>query len=351
MVRFGKLAALVILACSTPKGESTDTSAATATTSGGTSGGSTSGGSTSGGTSGGSGALDEQSIAELGAWIDEVAAQVSEDELTATITELEELGTRYTGTAGNETAQTLLIERLEDYGLDVEVDPFTGRGFDGETANIIARMPGTTHPEVVWMFSAHHDSTSESPELAAPGADDNASGVAVVLEAARLLSAQPHHYSIWFVLTGAEEQGSLGSAHMVEWLADEGVDVRGVMAPDMIGYWPLEDSDAFDILGDEESEALVLQMAEVADLLGVAYQSWIEHRYCYGDDHTNFQEAGFPAISPMDCVEAHNVMGTAEETPHYHRATDTIDTLHMPFTTRVASVMVATLSAWGQPEL
>jgi len=73
------------------------------------------------------------------------------------------------------------------------------------------------------------------------------------------------------------------------------------------------------------------------------------HGYCYGDDHSNFQEAGFPAVSPMDCVEGHNVSSSGESLPHYHRTSDTIDTLYLPFTTEVVRVLVATFAWWGEP--
>ena len=51
----------------------------------------------------------------------------------------------------------------------------------------------------------------------------------------------------------------------------------------------------------------------------------------------------------MDCVEAHNVAASGEETPHYHQTSDTMSSLHMPFTTRVASVIVATFADLGEP--
>ncbi len=44
--------------------------------------------------------------------------------------------------------------------------------------------------------------------------------------------------------------------------------------------------------------------------LGVARKTYLQHDFCYGDDHTSLQEAGIPSIAPMDCVEAHNVAGT-----------------------------------------
>ena len=272
----------------------------------------------------------------------DLAAETSREEIEATIRDLEDLGTRYTFAPGNADAQDYLVDRMAEYGFVVERDPFDVG--TTEAANLIARKPGVGGGDAVWIYSAHYDSTSTEPETFAPGADDNASGVAGVLEAARILAERDLDDSVWFVFTGAEEQGSLGSEHMVQWLLEQDVAVQGVIAPDMIGYWPLGDDDLLDILGDEESEHLVLSMSEVATALGVAHKTWIQHTYCYGDDHTNFQEAGLPAITPMDCVEAHNVPNSGESTPHYHRTTDTVDSLHLPFTTQVAGLIVATLA-------
>jgi Zn-dependent M28 family amino/carboxypeptidase len=288
-----------------------------------------------GGSSGGGEALDPLTLAPL----------VSQTELTTTISALEGMGTRYTMSQGDETARDYLSDRLTDMGLTVELDPFM---VAGQTANnIIARHDGT-ETNIVYIYSAHYDSTSNTPMTAAPGADDNATGVAGVLEAARILSKHSFKYSIWFVFTAAEEQGSLGSKHMATWLMQQGYEVRGVIAPDMIGYWPQGESDSMDILGDPASQHLADHMSEVAAALGVPYKKHINHSFCYGDDHTSFQEAGIPAISPMDCVEAHN-MSVGESTPHYHRPTDTMATLHMGFTTKVASVIVVTLAEMAEP--
>ena len=274
---------------------------------------------------------------------DEVDAAILESHIQG----LQDLGTRYTFGSGDEDALAWLENQLALLGLEGEQDAFEIRG---ETAtNLLVRLDGQVEPDVVWIYGAHYDSTSNQPETDAPGADDNASGVAAVLEAARILRDVPLAHSVWFLFTAAEEQGSKGSEHMLGWLGAEPVEVRGVIQPDMIGYWPLGDQDAFDNLGDDESVWLVERMAEVADLLGVPNKTWIDHSYCYGDDHTNFQEAGIPAITAMDCVEAHNLPLSGEETPHYHKTTDTLDTLHLPFTTRVAGVVVATLASLAEP--
>jgi hypothetical protein len=274
-----------------------------------------------------------------------LAGEVSQSEIEATIAALAAFGTRYTYTDGDEESADYLQDRLEALGLAVERVPVTLD--DGTVAqNLVARKDGADTPEIAWAFSAHYDSTSDEPETDAPGADDNASGVAAVLESARILSTRTTASTAIFVFTAAEEQGALGSLELAERWADEGLDVHGVIAPDMMAWWPAGDDDAFDILGDEASEPLVADMAAVADNLGVANKTWIEHNYCYGDDHTRYQDAGFPAISPMDCVEAHNVRGSGERTPNYHRTTDTTDTLYLPFTTRVTQVTTVTFAKW-----
>ncbi len=290
---------------------------------------------------------DDDAAGPVGVDPIDLGNEVSLENLTQKIQGLEDLGTRYTFGEGDELALAWLVDEVEALGFVAELDPFDAAG---ETAtNLVVVHPGVD-PQAVWIYSAHYDSTSNEPTFAAPGADDNASGVAAVLEAARILSRHRFRDEIRFVFTAAEEQGSLGSEHLAAQLAAEPVTVGGVIAPDMIGYWPLGDGDAFDILGDESSEHLVEGMADMADRMGVAYKTWIRHDYCWGDDHTRYQDAGLPALTPMDCVEAHNVPASGEETPHYHRWTDTIDTLHMPFTTRVAAVVTATLAEWAGPQ-
>lgn len=288
---------------------------------------------------------DSETDSDTGAIADPwaLAAEVDEATLRSDIQTLQDFGTRYTGTAGNDAARAWIVDQLEATGMPTEEDTFSAG------TNVIARLQGTDDPEVIWVFSAHYDSTSEMPDTFAPGADDNASGVAAMLSAARILSKSSFHGTIWFVAMGAEEQGSLGSAHLADRMLDEGLTVRGVVAPDMIAYWPLGDGDAFDILGDTESSWMVDDLADAADHLGVANKKWIQHRYCQGDDHTSFQDAGIPAISPMDCVEAHNLPSSGEDTPYYHRSSDTIETLSMPFTTRVAQVIVGALATWADP--
>ena len=206
MTRANFLLTAALLTAASCSGDSTPTGAVgnsqTGSGSGGGNGAASANIATSGNTTG-SGAGTALNIA-LG-----YAKGVSQDELTKTISDLEGFGTRYTFSSGDEQARDYLVSRLAKYGLSAQLDPFTVQ--DVTANNIIARKSGSTTPEHVYIFSAHYDSTSDKAPVLAPGADDNASGVAAVLEAARILESHSFESSLWFVFTAAEEQGSLGS--------------------------------------------------------------------------------------------------------------------------------------------
>lgn len=92
---------------------------------------------------------------------------------------------------------------LESYDLPVEFETFTYSGRTYE--NVVAIQLGSTHPDQEYIIGAHYDSVSN------PGADDNASGVALVLETARILSQYESGYTIRYIAFDMEEVGLKGS--------------------------------------------------------------------------------------------------------------------------------------------
>jgi hypothetical protein len=123
------------------------------------------------------------------------------------------IGSRPVGTDANARARAYLIDQLKLYGLDVRVQETDARratlGRTAHVSNIIATLPGT-RPEAIGLL-AHYDS---SPQ--APGAADDGLGVAVVLEAARLLAARPsRQWTTYVLLTDAEESGLMGAAALM----------------------------------------------------------------------------------------------------------------------------------------
>ena len=128
----------------------------------------------------------------------------------------EEIGARVAGTPEEEDAATYIIEQLEGMGYDVEVQEFDyeRRGQEYSSQNIIATKPGKIDQTVI--IGAHYDSVSErscDDGNILTGAGDNASGIAVILEVAEVLSNYRTHGTIKFVAFGAEEVGLTGSVY------------------------------------------------------------------------------------------------------------------------------------------
>ncbi|MDD4868359.1 MAG: M28 family peptidase, partial [Mycobacterium sp.] len=106
------------------------------------------------------------------------------------------------------------------FGLTTTFDTFT---YNSQTwENVVAEQTGTLYPNAIYIIGGHYDSAST------PGADDNASGVALVLEAARILSQYPSDYTIRYMAFDMEEAGLIGSAHYASTHASE--DIRGMIS-------------------------------------------------------------------------------------------------------------------------
>lgn len=272
--------------------------------------------------------------------IEAMVARVSEPDVTGSVTDLVAFGTRHSSTTGCEDASVYLLDRLGATGLPARRDDFM---WGARTLhNVVARHVGLVRPDEIYLVLAHYDSTSSNPAVSAPGADDNASGVAAVLEIARILSQERFEASVEFLLTGGEEQGLLGSRVDVAQRIASGEGLAGVINFDMIGYWPTGWGRDLDVNGTPASASLVAAYAQAAadyvpSMPVDARQDW---GVC-GDDQVSYDDRGFPSIIVMDCYEAHLGLD-GETTPHYHAPSDTIDTLDF---FRIAEVTRATTGA------
>lgn len=130
---------------------------------------------------------------------------------------------------GNEKAELLINSKLERYGLNAQRLTFSSTG-----KNVFAIQQGTLYPNQQYIICAHYDDYPIGP--IAPGADDNASGVATVLEAARILTEFSSDYSIIYALWDEEEQGAVGSAAYASWASSNNHQIKGVINVDMIGW-------------------------------------------------------------------------------------------------------------------
>ncbi|WP_376789471.1 M28 family peptidase [Thermoflexus sp.] len=223
------------------------------------------------------------------------------------------MGPRYPGSPGWEAVQRYIRDHVTQAGWTFEVQPFTAPGISGR--NLIARAgrgPGI-------LVGAHYDTRRradrdpERPQDPVPGANDGASGVAVLLELARVLDRPRLRHEVWLVFFDAEDQGELdgtpwilGSTHFAATMA---VTPTAMILVDMVG-----DADPQFYYERNSDPALREQLWRIAAEL--RYGAWFipEPRWALIDDHLPFLQRGIPAVDIVDF-----------DYPMWHTTADTLD--------------------------
>ena len=262
--------------------------------------------------------------------------------MVGTVQRLQDFGSRYVVVDSCWAAAYWIRDRFEEYGYtDVRLDTFRTMSFQDSVAamNVIAVKEGTTRPSEYVVLGGHYDSvTAENfhdPFAPAPGAEDNATAVAAVLEAARLLMDVPTDRSIIFACWSAEEVGLWGSRHFVAEAVEESLDIVVYLNMDCIGY-----------LEPSPDEAPVIVFTDSLSLAIAGYMRTLAHTYtpyelqtCVrpigASDHTSFWEARYNVVDT----------GTTISSPHRHTTDDILDNLDPDFARALAAVNVAATAA------
>ena len=208
--------------------------------------------------------------------------------------------------------QDWLISRYGQFGVDtVMLHDFKvhKEGFPEETAdNVLAVQWGTRYPEEFVICGAHYDSWNDDgtdPDtIRSPGADDNASGVAGILETARILSNYTFDRTIIYGNWNAEEIGLKGSAAYAADCAEQLMDIVGYFNLDMTGYLE-EGTDLHIHLMFTTQDSLigryVFNFSHVYFPEMPIRQNWL----AWGDsDYSSFNRNGYPAVHPFEDVHA-----------------------------------------------
>lgn len=270
-----------------------------------------------------------------------VAGTVSTDRLRGAIAALESFQTRDATTSGSLAAANFLQDyfvRLgletnhEDFTFAAEVDGVRVTGLPG--SNVVATIPGTVSPEEILIVGAHYDSWSRggTARVFAPGADDNASGTAAVMEVARVLAGRRFDFTVRVVAFGAEEYGLHGSRYHAQAARARGDRIIGVLNLDMIGYVDRPPED-LDLVVNAASEWLATRYAAVAARHAPLPISPLVDPTERASDHAPFWDAGYSALLAIE--------DRAVTNPYYHRTTDTIETLDLAFATSVTRATAA----------
>ena len=311
-------------------------------------------------------------------YIKSVVNDVNEVYLREHITQLTSIGSRFSNHENsvgsvyisnpNAQAQKIayLSKCLEDYGYNVHQSVFNVSPlYGGKGINLIAFKKGTVEPEKVLELGAHYDT------YANPGADDNCSGVAGVLEAARILSKIPTEKSIRFCLYDLEEVGNhLGSKHHVILVKNKSLNSKdeifdGIINLDMIGYAtdqkntqktpiriplfidPPRTGNFILIVGNFESSYLgsdfELAIKKYADDLNYFSAKHIGGWFADANrsDQASYWKNDLPAIMITDTGEFRS--------SYYHQNSDSIETLNFIFLSQVVKATLGTILEYAEP--
>ncbi len=261
---------------------------------------------------------------------------VSRENLRALIKALQDFGTRRTGTPGCDAAETFVVNHFQKQGLWASVqEPAAGLG-----RAVVGELKGANFPDDIVIVCAHLDSTSPEPETLAPGADDDASGTAAVMEAARILARHPTDYTVRFIAFTGEEQGLYGSSGYATGADAANVRIVGVVNLDMIAYADGMPED-LDVFVNSASEWMGYRIAQDAgEYAGLSVKTRVDPSMIYSD-HASFWDHGYAALMAIEDEPLRN--------PHYHTTGDTLDTLNLDFCAQAARAALATTAILAQP--
>jgi hypothetical protein len=265
-------------------------------------------------------------------------ALVSKERLAAHVRNLESYQTRYTLTSNARAAGESLYRQLVEIGVDVRTEEFVSGNVT--VSNVIVTIPGRVSPNEVVVVGAHYDSYARNAFLTtAPGADDNASGTAGVMEMARVLAGQSFDFTIRLVAFAAEETGLNGSRDYATRASRRGERVVAMLDMDMIGYADRMPEDV-DVTANPASAWLADYYASTAAAYtGLAVRRIVDAS-SRSSDHAPFWDQGYSAVEIIEDVPV--------VSPYYHTTDDRFDTLNMDFATEVVRTTLAVATSLAQ---
>jgi hypothetical protein len=269
--------------------------------------------------------------------IEAMVESVSGDRFDAHVNRLQAFQTRYAAHDSCFAAAAWVKAEFESYGIDSVYYHYLG---DTYAPNVVAVIPGAVDPERLVVIGAHYDSFSNPTDFA-PGADDNATGTACVLECARVLSQFEFERTLVFIAFSAEETGLVGSHFWAYMARHVGLDIVAMIAVDMIGYVATADAVDLDVISDSPSMWIRDLVVEAGGLY-VPDLPVIDGAFGDGrSDHASFWDAGYPAVWFFEDSES--------PSPYIHTPSDVVGVSYnsrdlAAMSTQVAVATTATLA-------
>ena len=222
-------------------------------------------------------------------------SQVNTENVMGYIQALEDFGTRNAVHPNHVAARNWIKEQYEAMGLEVTLRSFNWPG--GTNHNVIAIQYGTTFPDEYIVLGGHYDSYTYESQSDAPGADDDASGVAGVMETARILSQYDFKYSIIYCAFSAEEYGLYGSGAYAQQCANQGMSILGYFNLDMTGYLKPGNPIHMSLIYPGGALTLADYFVNICDIYFPTIPVSRHANLPWGDsDHTSFNNKGYKGI-------------------------------------------------------
>lgn len=312
---------------------------------------------------------------EKNAILKSVAESISEENIARTIKSLQDFVTRNTLSEQNSdkfgiggARRWIFNEFSKIKGLKVSYDsyflPKQGRRIvkDTELHNIVAIKEGKSKVERIIIVNAHYDTISVSKDrkfhyedwnTPAPGANDDASGIAALIEIARVISGFDTEATIHFIAFAGEEQGLVGSTLYASKMKSLSKNVEAVLTMDMIsnvvaGNGFLE-SGRVRVFSEDPNDSPSRELARYVKRIAEVVVPFMNvdlifraDRFGRGGDHTPFVLEGFPGIRFTEARENYAIQ---------HSPEDTIENLSVPYCANVARIVaVSVLSLAMAPQ-
>ena len=255
----------------------------------------------------------------------------------------------YLATAGHFFVQQYIQQQLQQWGtVELYEFPVQSRAHINLILDLPPALPDRLNRPPI-LVGAHYDAV-----VGSPGADDNATGVAVLLEMARLLTEQPPRSPVRLVAFDLEEYDLLGSRHYAAQIREQGQSLRLMIALEMLGYcdqtpnsqqyppglkyfYPNQ-GNFIGLIGNWPAIPDLIRLSRAVRRAGIPCQ-WLpapQKGQLIPDtrrsDHAPFWDQGYRAMMVTDTANLRN--------PHYHQPSDGLDTLDLDFLTGICQGLV-----------
>ena len=229
----------------------------------------------------------------------------------------------------NDLAADYIKQKLEGYGLDTYDQVYSSNG-----RNIYAIQPGILYPDEQYIICAHYDAVTDYC------ADDDASGTAGVLEAARILSNYQLDYTLIYALWDEEEIGLFGSSYYASHAFSNNDNILGVLDLEMSG-WDSDDDGLLDIHTNNiaNSVSLANLVFNIVSLYSLPLAPVIYNPGTTASDHSSFWNKGYSAIVFSEAYYG------GDFNPYYHTSGDRIDKFNLPYFHEMVKLGVGSISS------